>query len=67
MNKEKTVLFAIYKNNEHMGNERAMSEMDAIKSYIIASDFESLLNDVKFIKQYSASVAINGIHHYKIP
>jgi hypothetical protein len=39
-------LFAIYKNGEHKGNERGFSIEDTIKKYLIASSFETLLNDI---------------------
>lgn len=62
----KKELFAIYKNGEHKGNERASNKQEAIKKYIIASNFSEFLSDENFIKQYSAKKAINGIHHYLI-
>jgi hypothetical protein len=55
-------LFAIYKNEEHKGNERGISENDAIRNYIIASLLENFIEDEKFISQYSAKTAIKGIH-----
>lgn len=60
----KNKLFAIYKNGEHKGNERALNKQDAIKKYLIASNFSELLKDESFIKKYSAKKAINGVHYY---
>ncbi len=55
-------LFAIYKNGTHKGNERALTGEEAIKKYIIASDFAYFLDDPEFVKQYSFQVAVHGIH-----
>lgn len=59
-NKEKT-LFAIYKNGNHMGNQRGKDNNDAIKQYLIASSY-NLLNDKDFISQYSSKIAIKEVH-----
>lgn len=66
MKKDRGSLYAIYKNGEHKGNERGRSAADAIKAYVIESDFESFIKDKKFMKQYSATIAINGVHHHLI-
>jgi hypothetical protein len=58
-------LFAIYKNGEHKGNERGVSINDAIKKYLIASFFETLLDDFEFTAQYTASIAIENVHFTK--
>jgi hypothetical protein len=58
-------LFAIYKNGEHKGNERGFSIEDAIKKYLIASTFETLLDDFEFVYQYSGSLAIENVHFTK--
>ena len=58
-------LFAIYKNGEHKGNERGISIEDAIRKYLIASSFETLLDDSEFIAQYTACVAIENVHFPK--
>lgn len=58
-------LFAIYKNGEHKGNERGFSIEDAIKKYLIASSFETLLNDFEFVAQYTGSPAVENIHFIK--
>ncbi|MCZ2224115.1 MAG: hypothetical protein LC122_10865 [Chitinophagales bacterium] len=57
------ILFAIYKNGQHKGNERAINGNEAIKKYIIASDLKEFINDVEFIKQYSFKEAIEGVHY----
>jgi hypothetical protein len=58
-------LFAIYKNGEHKGNEKGISIDDAIKNYLIASSFESLLNDSEFIAKYTGTLAIENLHFNK--
>lgn len=66
MKKDRGSLYAIYKNGEHKGNERGRSAVDAIKAYVIASDLESFIKDKKFMKQYFATIAINGVHHHHL-
>lgn len=66
MSNIKGKLYAIYKNSVHKGNERAKSKSEAIKAYITASDLSDFLDDQTFINQYSAKIAINGIHHHLI-
>ncbi len=61
-NKEKK-LYAIYKNGIHMGNERGNGIEEAIKKYIIASQFECFLEDKKFVSQYGGRIAIRSIHY----
>ncbi len=61
-NKEKT-LFAIYKKTVHMGNERGEDIDEAIKKYIIASQFKCFLDDLEFVSQYSGKIAIKNIHY----
>ncbi|WP_339660729.1 hypothetical protein [uncultured Polaribacter sp.] len=60
-NKEKT-LFAIYKNGNHMGNQRGKDNDDAIKQYLIASLYKASLNDKDFKSQYSSKIAIKKVH-----
>lgn len=60
-----SVLFAIYKNGEHIGNQRGISESDAIKNYIIQAHFKNLSDDKKFVSQYSAIIAIEKTHYIK--
>lgn len=63
MKKEKTKLFAIYKNNHHLGNEAGENVCDAIKKYIKASLFTSFLDDEEFMAQYSGKIAVKNIHY----
>ena len=58
-------LFAIYKNGEHKGNQRGFSIQDAIKKYLIASSFKTLLDDFEFVTQYTGSLAVENIHFTK--
>lgn len=60
----KKKLYAIYKDKNHMGNERGDSKEDAIKSYLIAADIEDFIYNMELTNQYTAVIAINGIHHY---
>ena len=57
------ILFAIFKNGFHKGNERAINGNDAIKNYIITSYLSDFLNDEKFLSQYTFIEAINGVHY----
>ncbi|MFI1771085.1 hypothetical protein [Thalassobellus citreus] len=66
MKNKSSKIYAIYKNNNHLGNERGNSETDAIKSYLIASNLKESISNQKQISEYSAILAINGIHHYFI-
>lgn len=61
----KEKLFAIYKNGEHKGNERGFSIDDAIRKYLIASSFGTLLDDFEFVAQYTGTIAIRNIHFTK--
>ncbi|WP_316799053.1 hypothetical protein [Pedobacter frigidisoli] len=56
-------LFAIYKNGNHLGNERAYNIEEAINKYLIAAGFETLLNDVEFRNQYAAFTAVLSEHY----
>ena len=58
-------LFAIYKNGEHKGNERGISREDAIKKYLIASSFGTLLDDFEFVAQYTSILAVENVHFNK--
>lgn len=44
------ILFAIYKNGFHKGNERAKSGKDAITNYITASELGEFAQDIEFVK-----------------
>jgi hypothetical protein len=56
------ILYAIYKNGVHKGNQRGSTKLDAIQKYIIESQLEEFLSDVTFIKMYSATIAKKGFH-----
>lgn len=58
-------LFAIYKNGEHKGNERGSSIEDAIKKYLIASSYKTLLDDSEFTSQYTGCLAVENVHFIK--
>lgn len=58
-------LFAIYKNGQHKGNERGISKEDAIKKYLIASSFGTLLDDFEFVAQYTGVLALENVHFIK--
>ena len=66
MKRIETQLYAIYKNKNHIGNERGDSKADAIKSYLIAADLEDFDYGIESTNQYSAILAINGVHHHTI-
>ena len=60
------ILYAIYKNGVHKGNERAINGNKAIKNYIIDSGLAEFLNNDSFLKQYSFKKAVKGIHYAEI-
>jgi hypothetical protein len=62
MKNETQTLFAIYKNEIHLGNEKAENINAAIRKYLIAALFEESLNDKEFVSLYSGKKAIQGIH-----
>ena len=62
MKNETRILFAIYKNDIHLGNEKAENMNAAIRKYLIAALYEESLNDKDFVSLYSAIKAIQGIH-----
>lgn len=57
------ILFAIYKNGFHKGNERAINGNEAKKNYIVASDLSDFLDDDDFLNQYVVKVALEGFHY----
>lgn len=63
MKKEAQTLFAIYKNDIHLGNEKDVNKNAAIKKYLIAALYEESLNDKEFVSLYSSIKAIQGIHY----
>lgn len=62
--KKESKLFAIYKNGNHLGNERGKNVDEAINNYLIASSFEEFLDDLEFKSLYSGKIAIKNIHYY---
>jgi hypothetical protein len=64
MIKADTKLFAIYKDEIHVGNTRSTSEFQAIKDYINDANLSSdVYSDIAFIKRYRAVVAKQHIHY----
>lgn len=59
----KLTLFAIFKNGIHKGNQNSKSPNDAIKNYIIESILGDFIEDIEVVRQYSATLAIGGIHY----
>jgi hypothetical protein len=57
------MLFAIYKNGIHLGNEKGKDIDEAINKYLIASSFENSTNDLAFKALYSGKIAIKNIHY----
>ncbi|WP_299098604.1 hypothetical protein [uncultured Winogradskyella sp.] len=62
MSDKTETLFAIYKNDIHLGNEKGKTVNDAIKNYLKAALFQESLNDSEFISLYKGRVAIKDIH-----
>ena len=63
MKNKENILFAIYKNGNHLGNQRGKGLDDAIKKYLIAALFEDFLDDKEFVSLYSGRVAIKKVHY----
>ena len=62
INKKKT-LYSIYKNGNHLGNERGKNVNDAIKNYLKAALYEDSLDNLEFISKYSGKIALKHIHY----
>jgi hypothetical protein len=62
MKEKSNTLFAIYKNDKHLGNEIGENINAAIRKYLIAALYEESLNDKDFVSLYSGKKAIQGIH-----
>jgi|GEM_PF-1767499 len=72
MKQNHKTLFAIYKNDIHLGNSYGLNQVDAIEHYLLASyqiQFKDIQLDeiLKFQKlnQYKAIQAIANIHYTK--
>jgi len=72
MKLNKKMLFAIYKNDIHLGNSYGLNEEDAITGYLLASyriQFKDITVDeiqkIQKLSQYKAILAIPSIHLYK--
>ncbi len=61
-NKSVPKLYAIYKNGNHLGNERGATPQDAIENYVKAALLGEFLIDKEFMQLYSAKVAKPGKH-----
>jgi hypothetical protein len=64
MKESKEVLFAIYKNANHIGNDKGNNTDAAIKKYLIASLYMEYAENLEFKSIYSAKKAIKGIHYF---
>lgn len=62
MKNEGKIIYAIFKNGEHKGNQFGFSKTDAIKEYLISCQFELFLNNKDFVSQYDAIIAKKDIH-----
>ncbi|RYD79202.1 MAG: hypothetical protein EOP53_09995 [Sphingobacteriales bacterium] len=63
MSSKKKLLFAIFRNGIHIGNERGNTMEEAIRNYIIASDLNEFINDKELISRYNAILAIKNTHY----
>lgn len=43
------MLYAIFKNKNHVGNQKGATSEEAIKNYIIESMLEEFVNDKEFL------------------
>lgn len=62
MKNRKQTLFTIYKNGNHLGNEKGDNINTAIKKYLIAAWFEEFVNNEDYVSIYSGEKAMIGIH-----
>jgi hypothetical protein len=62
MKNETQMLFAIYKNDIHLGNEKAENINAAIRKYLITALYKESINNKDFVSLYSGKKAIKGIH-----
>ncbi len=58
-----SVLFAIYKLGEHVGNERGTSEEEALNNYFIAAGLEPTMVSRELRSWFSVRIAIEGLHY----
>lgn len=65
MNKDfNNALFAVYKNNSHLGNVKAIDKNAAIRIYLLDSGYSK--NDffnIQLMNRYGAVLAIKNIHY----
>ena len=57
------IIFAIYKNRTHLGNEKAKNKDEAIQKYLIAASYKDAIKDKEFVSLYTAKTAEEGIHY----
>ena len=72
MKKENKKLFAIYKNNIHLGNSYGETTIDAIKFYLLQSYLIQIPNitieeilEVTNLNNYKGIEAIENIHYFR--
>ena len=57
------MLYAIYKNGNHLGNEKGKNVDNAIKNYLTAALYENSLDNSEFVSMYSGKIALKHIHY----
>ena len=62
MKHEGKIIYAIFKNGFHLGNQYGFTKEDAIRAYLIRCQFAFFLTDREFVSQYDAIIAKRNIH-----
>lgn len=65
MNKDcSNALFAIYKDNLHLGNVKALNSNAAIRIYLLDSGYsKNDFSNIQFMDRYYAVIAIKNVHY----
>tara|TARA_B100000809_G_scaffold263392_1_gene316519 strand:- start:13630 stop:13824 length:195 start_codon:yes stop_codon:yes gene_type:complete len=63
MKNNEIILFAVYKNGIHLGNEKGKNSNDVIRNYLKAALYGEFLDDEDFVSLYSVKRAIKSIHY----
>lgn len=65
MKHEGKLIFAIYKDGNHISNQYGFTKDDAIKEYLIASNYNSFVTDNSMLLKFDAIVAKKNEHFFK--
>jgi hypothetical protein len=62
MKNEGKIIYAIFKNGLHQGNQYGFSKEDAITGYLKRCQLDFFPKDIEFESQYDAIIAKRNIH-----